>query len=316
CELVESEARLDEVMQRLHRMIDTPVLTELDITLDGAELLPSTLVPARSPDLFAGSPVTFMARYRNTQGTVRARLRGCEVDGGRWTERVAGTQVDHPGLTAIWARGAIHEMEDQHDTAQQGWGSGRRPPHAWARDAIETSLRFSVLSRFTAFVAVDRHETLDVDGSPHTVVQPVANPHNAQIHVSNDTTEAGVATRTQCLGISRLQSTEHTGQRLYWDASETNTPTPVAAPRAAGTASAHLINMAPRGPKGTVPPSPARMAAPAFGASAAPQPEYRHLSAPTRSSRLISPVFIVALIAMGLMALAGLAVLLWLVFFA
>jgi Flp pilus assembly protein TadB len=41
---------------------------------------------------------------------------------------------------------------------------------------VETSLRFSVLSRFTAFVAVDRSEVVNTDGKVQRITQPVEAP--------------------------------------------------------------------------------------------------------------------------------------------
>ena len=57
CELVESEDRLDEVMDKVHRRIGTPLLTHLQVRAAGVELLPDTWSPARLPDLFAGTPL-------------------------------------------------------------------------------------------------------------------------------------------------------------------------------------------------------------------------------------------------------------------
>ena len=180
CELVESEERLDEVMGRLHRMIDTPVLTELGVDLSGAALLPGTLVPRRAPDLFAQAPVTFLGRYKASRpdAPVTAHLSGCTPEGERWSERLAGEPVEHDGVRAIWARGQLQELEDQHDAAQT-WGHHSANPDELRRQIIETSLRFGVLCRFTAFVAVDREETVDTDRAPHKVIQAVEAPASA-----------------------------------------------------------------------------------------------------------------------------------------
>src|SRR6185312_6931476 len=56
-ELVESEQRLDEAMDRLHRRVGTPVLTGLRLEGAGLKLDPASVAPTRLPDLFAGAPV-------------------------------------------------------------------------------------------------------------------------------------------------------------------------------------------------------------------------------------------------------------------
>src|SRR5260370_37186754 len=56
CELVESEKRLDAVMDAVHRRIGTPVVTDvrLEPGTAGLELVADALVPDRPPCLFAG----------------------------------------------------------------------------------------------------------------------------------------------------------------------------------------------------------------------------------------------------------------------
>src|SRR5439155_19224142 len=70
-ELVESEDRLDEVMDKLHRRIGTPVLTDLHLKPVEWEIDQATVVPARRPDLFEGAPLFIMGRYR---GAARGAL--------------------------------------------------------------------------------------------------------------------------------------------------------------------------------------------------------------------------------------------------
>src|SRR5262249_61848129 len=44
------------------------------------------------------------------------------------------------------------------------------------QEIVRTSLRFGVLSRFTAFVAVDRSEVVNEGGEQKTITQPVEAP--------------------------------------------------------------------------------------------------------------------------------------------
>ena len=64
CELVESEQRLDEVMQSVHRRIGAPLLTGLFLEGEGLAIEPGEVVPRRLPDLFSGSPLLILGRYR------------------------------------------------------------------------------------------------------------------------------------------------------------------------------------------------------------------------------------------------------------
>jgi Ca-activated chloride channel family protein len=92
--------------------------------------------------------------------TVRGRTR----DGADWQETAAVRQLTEPAVRAQWARAALRDLEDRYAT-------GDRSLEA---EIVRTSLRFGVLCRFTAFVAVD--EQVVSDGTVHRVVQPVEHP--------------------------------------------------------------------------------------------------------------------------------------------
>jgi Ca-activated chloride channel family protein len=172
CSLIESEDRLDDVMDAVHRRIGTPVVTELSLVARGGELAPAPL-PARMPELCAGAPVTIFGRYRGRLDAVG--VRGLGVAGTPWDEVVktdGGAAARAHGATALqamWARGHIRDLEDRYIV-------GREDRGGLERRIVQTSLRFSVLSRFTAFVAVDRSEKINPGGDPRAVIQPVELP--------------------------------------------------------------------------------------------------------------------------------------------
>jgi len=168
CELVESEDRLDAVMDRVHRRIGEPALTGLRLQANGLQLEGDTHVPARLPDLFAGAPLTLMGRYRGTaQGSIT--LEGRDAAGRPWTETAAVQASSNPALTASWARGFLRTLEDRYAV-----GTGDRA--ALEKQIVETSLRFNVLCRFTAFVAVDRSAAVNPGGKLQHIIQPVEAP--------------------------------------------------------------------------------------------------------------------------------------------
>jgi Ca-activated chloride channel family protein len=168
CELVESEDRLDEVMDVVHRRIATPVLTGVRLEAAGLQIEPDSLVPGRMPDLFADVPLLLMGRYRGlSEGGVV--LQGRSVDGAVLHERIDGCVEAESAAASIWARGRVREMEDRYIIA-----TGDRT--TLEKAIIDTSLRFGVLCRFTAYVAVDRSEVVNAGGRVHSVVQPVEQP--------------------------------------------------------------------------------------------------------------------------------------------
>jgi Ca-activated chloride channel homolog len=167
CELVESEDRLDAVMGRVHRRIGAPVLTELAVEAAGLELDMASLAPRRLPDLFAGSPLVVSGRFRGALGGA-VTVRGRDAAGQPWSATVPAGGGDAPSLAATWARAHLRDLEDRYV-------SDPSPDRELERRIVETSLRFGVLCRFTAFVAADV-QVVNEGGVVHRVLQPVEAP--------------------------------------------------------------------------------------------------------------------------------------------
>ncbi|MFI5912768.1 VIT domain-containing protein [Dactylosporangium sp. NPDC051541] len=163
CELVESEDRLDEAMDNIHRRIGAPVVSDVRIDADGLDLLVDTQTPARLADIFPGVPYVVTGRYR---GPVAGALTvsGTTRDGRPWSATVPAERHDFTALTAVWARSLLRDLEDQYLT-------GAPLEH----QITKLSLRFGVLCRFTAFVAVDSRVVTE-GSDPRKVTQPVESP--------------------------------------------------------------------------------------------------------------------------------------------
>jgi len=169
-ECVESEDRLDNVMLSIQRRIGTPVLTELKLELesDGGSIKPDSLVPGRIPDLFTGIPLLFLGRYQGS-APAKVRLRAREASGQPWTHSVEVQVRVNPVIASVWARGQIRKLEDRYLVDRQNRVT-------LEGQIIALSERFGVLSRFTAFTAVDRAEVITAGSSLHRITQPVELP--------------------------------------------------------------------------------------------------------------------------------------------
>ncbi len=172
CELVESEARLDEVMQAIHRRIATPLLTGLYLESKGMAIEPGEVVPSRLPGLFCGSPLLILGRYRG-RAEASLTIHATDHAGQAWAENVAATERENPAIASAWARGQVRQLEDRFAA-----GDGSRDK--LERAIVDLSLKFHVLCRFTAYVAVDRSRTVNRGGALHQVVQPVEMPEGWQ----------------------------------------------------------------------------------------------------------------------------------------
>ncbi|QFZ21621.1 VIT domain-containing protein [Saccharothrix syringae] len=177
CELVESEDRLDEAMRHIHHRIGAPVLTGLAVHAAGLAITEQTLAPTPLPDLFTGAPVLITGRYAG-EPTGEVEITG---DNG-WRHRLPATPSDNVGLAALWARARVRDLEDRYVV-----GAGN--PTDLERRIVDTSLRFGVLSRFTAFVAVDER-VVNESGTVRRVTQPVELP-DGWVHQAPDTAFGG-----------------------------------------------------------------------------------------------------------------------------
>jgi Ca-activated chloride channel family protein len=167
CELVESEDRLDEVMDRIARRLQPPRLTDLSIEFDDVTWEPSSMVPSRLPDLFPGRPVTILARHSGTDGPFRVSVRGRRPDGSTWTTKLTGTQGDPSTLASAWGRLRVRELEDRVAAGIVDDAGELQ------QEIVKVSLESGVLSRYTAFVAVDESEVINSEAPPMAIIQPV-----------------------------------------------------------------------------------------------------------------------------------------------
>jgi Ca-activated chloride channel family protein len=166
CDVVESEDRLDEVMAKVQRRIGTPLWTGLQIEAGNLRLDAEAQVPARLPDLFAGVPLQILGRYSGAEAG-RVVMRATDETGKAVTQTVSGRTGRSPALAQIWARGRLRDLEDRWVVG------GQEAPAELEKSMVALSLKFGVLCRFTAFVAVDRTEVVNAGGRQQHLVQPV-----------------------------------------------------------------------------------------------------------------------------------------------
>ena len=168
---MESEDRLDEAAARIHRRIGAPLVTALALAADGVTIVPGTVAPGLLPDLFPGVAVTLTGRWRGQPGGT-VTVAGTAADGTPFECKVTAVTGGSPASTAAWARAHVRDLEDRYA------GRPGHDPAGLARleqQITEVSLRYGVLCRFTAFVAVDSRVVTDGAG-PHRVTQPVELP--------------------------------------------------------------------------------------------------------------------------------------------
>jgi Ca-activated chloride channel family protein len=155
--LVEPGSRLEEALQAVGREIGTPLVTELRIEGEAADL-----APARMPDLFAGRASAAFFRFSGGHLNIAGRF----ADGGRFEQELEPREAPLTAIDHLWARTRIADLEDEFRASHSD---------AAKKEMVALSIRHTVLTRFTAFVVVD-DEVVNAGGSRRTVVQPVEMP--------------------------------------------------------------------------------------------------------------------------------------------
>ncbi|PKK12256.1 VIT domain-containing protein [Thermomonospora sp. CIF 1] len=164
-ELVESEDRLDEAMEHIHHRINAPLLTGLSLEWSGVRVEPGTLTPPRPGAVFPGVPLVVAGRYLRAADDCSLTVRAVTGEGAPWQCRAVVSRTEAGAATSVWARAHLRDLEDRYAV------TGGRDLE---QQIVETSLRFGVLCRFTAFVAIDDRAV--AGGPAHRVVQPVESP--------------------------------------------------------------------------------------------------------------------------------------------
>lgn len=161
CDVVESEDRLDGVLAKIHTQLATPVLRDIRIESPAVDW-------ESGQSIFEGVPHTVHGRRNKSEANKPLVVTGTQQDGTTWRAEIVPQLVQCSAVKSNWARGRIRSLEDRY-------AAGHRSPEL-SQEIIKISLTANVLSRFTAFVAVDKAEVVNSGGKVNSVVQAVERP--------------------------------------------------------------------------------------------------------------------------------------------
>jgi Ca-activated chloride channel family protein len=159
-----------EAVDRFYDVATRPALA--NITIDWGDLNVTDVYPEKTPDLFVGRPVMITGRLNNSHpGWIR-------IIGQTGKERTYfDVTVDpnnsdgrHPGIRSIWARWKLAELSNQETHS---------PCEDIKQEIITTSMNYNLISRYTAFLAVDSLERTEGDHG-YVVDVPVFVPDGVQ----------------------------------------------------------------------------------------------------------------------------------------
>ena len=136
-----------QIMNRFNERISHPAMT--DLSIDWGTMNVTDVYPQILPDLIVGRPVVVTGRFTGEPSTVTVGGRtGMQPVSYSVAVDSDDTSKEHKGIAAVWARLKIADL-----TAQVS----RTPNQAseLQQTVLQTALDYSLMSGFTAFVAVD-----------------------------------------------------------------------------------------------------------------------------------------------------------------
>ncbi|HXZ44894.1 MAG TPA: VWA domain-containing protein, partial [archaeon] len=145
--VVTNERAAKAEAERFRHYIDSPVLAHIKARFDGFEVY--AVEPESIPDVFASRPVILFGKWR---GEVRGNL---TIDGvtGSGPHRLSldlsqsEPREENAALKYLWARSRIQTLSDYNKLERED---------DRVREVTQLGLRYSLLTQYTSFVAIDK----------------------------------------------------------------------------------------------------------------------------------------------------------------
>jgi hypothetical protein len=163
----------DATAERFARRIQTPVLVDLEASVEGVELV-DTLPPLdRLPDLYDEQPIVIFGRFA-TPGRGSITLKG-RTGAGPWEKTIRldlpAAEAANAAVATLWARAKVDDLLDPFLDQLQ---SNSLDPAVRAA-VVTLGESYSIVTPCTSFIAVERSR-VTVGGMPMLVQVPIEMP--------------------------------------------------------------------------------------------------------------------------------------------
>lgn len=165
--VVLNPASADAEATRFRKYINNPVLTGIKTSYQGFQAY--DVEPASLPDLMAERPLILFGKYKGKpQGTITVEGRAGDKK-YKQVFRLDGQRADekHSALRYLWARRKIQQLDDYRYIGSSD--------DAITREITALGLKYSLLTNYTSFVAIDEVIT-NRDQGLTSVKQPLPMP--------------------------------------------------------------------------------------------------------------------------------------------
>lgn len=152
----------EKIAEKFIKYIKSPLLTDIKVKYEGFDAY--DVEPENVPDLFSERPLVIMGKYKSAKGKII--VTGKNGDREYRKEILVGASLDdaaNSSLKYMWARERIARLSDYGRTGSDVKG-----------EVLELGLKYSLMTEYTSFVAVDRE--IRNNGEVVTVKQPLPMP--------------------------------------------------------------------------------------------------------------------------------------------
>lgn len=187
---VRPSERIDEEVASLYNRISAPVLTDVELEIDGTRV--EMLYPAEPlPDLFAGTQLTLVGRYRDAVDDATVRLSGVVngerqtfvYDGFSFRERAGGEEF----IPRLWA---TRRIGDLLNTIRLNGESDEL-----VDSIVNLSIRYGIITPYTSFL-IDENDILSQSGRD----QAAQSLNEAASELASTRSGAGAVTAADAFG--------------------------------------------------------------------------------------------------------------------
>ncbi|MBF0338521.1 MAG: VWA domain-containing protein [Nitrospirae bacterium] len=165
--VIASQQEAPAMAEKFRKLIASPVLTNISVEYDKFSVY--DVEPITIPDVMAQRPIVVFGKWRGT-ATGQITLKGETGKNGYVhkfdIDKIAPAEANS-ALKYLWARKRIELLSDYNKLAMDD----KR-----AKDVTELGLKYSLLTDYTSFVAIDSEVRLGKDDKAVTVKQPLPLP--------------------------------------------------------------------------------------------------------------------------------------------
>ncbi len=162
-------SEVEKQMSELYAKVESPVLSDIQVSFDGLSEESAEVWPVRVPDLYLGEPVVVGVRFDRVPTAIRVTGRR---DGESFETVVPLTGAETGrGLNVLWARRKIQSLLD-------GLQDGNDPDAVRAQ-VVSLGLTHHLVTRHTSLVAVDLTPVRPLEEGLESVMVPVNAPNGS-----------------------------------------------------------------------------------------------------------------------------------------